>query len=71
MSALLDSSVLVAALASDELKHAEVFLKDRKPSQSRSGQKPAANMESDTLRIERIMHGARDLPNRLLEDPVG
>jgi hypothetical protein len=27
------------------------------------------NMESDTLRIERVMHGARDLPNRLLEDP--
>jgi hypothetical protein len=26
-------------------------------------------MESDTLRIERVMHGARDLPNRLLEDP--
>ena len=28
-------------------------------------------MESDTLRIERIMHGARDLPERLLEDPEG
>jgi hypothetical protein len=28
-------------------------------------------MESDTLRIERVMHGARDLPNRLLEDPEG
>lgn len=26
-------------------------------------------MESDTLRIERVMHGARDLPNRLLVDP--
>jgi len=26
-------------------------------------------LESDTLRIERIMHGARDLPKRLLEDP--
>jgi toxin ParE1/3/4 len=26
-------------------------------------------MGSDTLRIERIMHGARDLPQRLLEDP--
>jgi toxin ParE1/3/4 len=26
-------------------------------------------MESDTLRVERIMHGARDLPQRLLEDP--
>jgi hypothetical protein len=25
------------------------------------------NMESDTLRIERVMHGARDLPERLLE----
>jgi toxin ParE1/3/4 len=28
-------------------------------------------MESDTLRIERVMHGARDLPNRILEDPEG
>ncbi len=28
-------------------------------------------MASDTLRIERIMHGTRDLPNRLLEDPEG
>jgi toxin ParE1/3/4 len=28
-------------------------------------------MESDTLRIERVMHGARDLPNRLREDPEG
>jgi len=28
-------------------------------------------MESGTLRIERVMHGARDLPNRLLEDPLG
>jgi plasmid stabilization system protein ParE len=26
-------------------------------------------MEGNALRIERIMHGARDLPNRLLEDP--
>ena len=26
-------------------------------------------MDSDILRIERIMHGARDLPARLLEDP--
>jgi toxin ParE1/3/4 len=26
-------------------------------------------LESDTLRIERVMHGARDLPERLLEDP--
>jgi toxin ParE1/3/4 len=25
----------------------------------------------ETLRIERVMHGARDLPNRLLEDPEG
>ncbi len=28
-------------------------------------------MESDTLRIERVMHGARDLPERLPEDPEG
>jgi plasmid stabilization system protein ParE len=28
-------------------------------------------MEGNALRIERIMHGARDLPNRLLEDPEG
>jgi toxin ParE1/3/4 len=28
-------------------------------------------MEGDTLRIERVMHGARDLPQRLLEDPEG
>jgi plasmid stabilization system protein ParE len=28
-------------------------------------------MEGDTLRFERVMHGARDLPNRLLEDPPG
>ena len=27
------------------------------------------NADSDILRIERIMHGARDLPARLLEDP--
>ncbi|MCX8495989.1 MAG: hypothetical protein ORN51_07385 [Akkermansiaceae bacterium] len=26
-------------------------------------------LESNTLRIERVMHGARDLPNRLMEDP--
>jgi len=26
-------------------------------------------MEGHTLRIERVMHGARDLSNRLLEDP--
>lgn len=25
--------------------------------------------QSDVIRIERIMHGARDLPRRLLEDP--
>jgi len=25
----------------------------------------------DTLSIERVMHGARDLPRRLLEDPDG
>lgn len=28
-------------------------------------------MDGETLRIERVMHGARDLPNRLLEDPEG
>jgi plasmid stabilization system protein ParE len=28
-------------------------------------------MQCDTLRIERVMHGARDLPNRLTEDPEG
>lgn len=27
--------------------------------------------EGDTLRIERLMHGARDLPHRLLEYPEG
>jgi len=26
-------------------------------------------IDRNTLRIERVMHGARDLPNRLLEDP--
>jgi len=26
-------------------------------------------MEGNSLRIERVMHGARDLPKRLLEDP--
>ena len=26
-------------------------------------------MEGHALSIERVMHGARDLPNRLLEDP--
>ena len=26
-------------------------------------------IQGDTLRIERVMHGARDLPQRLLEDP--
>lgn len=26
-------------------------------------------LEGGTLRIERVMHGARDLPKRLLEDP--
>lgn len=25
--------------------------------------------DGDTLRIERVMHGARDLPRRLLEEP--
>jgi toxin ParE1/3/4 len=25
--------------------------------------------DDDTLRIERVMHGARDLPRRLLEEP--
>ena len=25
--------------------------------------------DQDTLRIERVMHGARDLPRRLLEEP--
>jgi hypothetical protein len=28
-------------------------------------------MKSDTLRIERVMHGARDFPNRLMEGPEG
>ena len=28
-------------------------------------------LEGKTLRIERVMHGARDLPNRLMEDPQG
>ena len=28
-------------------------------------------LQSETLRIERIMHGARDLPKRLREDPEG
>lgn len=28
-------------------------------------------MVGDPLRIERVMHGARDHPNRLLEDPEG
>jgi toxin ParE1/3/4 len=28
-------------------------------------------MEGNSLRIERVMHGARDLPNRLQEDPEG
>jgi toxin ParE1/3/4 len=27
--------------------------------------------DGDTLRIERVMHGARDLPRRLLEEPEG
>ena len=27
--------------------------------------------EGGVLRVERIMHGARDLPNRLLEEPEG
>jgi toxin ParE1/3/4 len=26
-------------------------------------------MKRETLRIERVMHGARDLPQRLLDDP--
>ena len=26
-------------------------------------------LDGDTLRVERIMHGARDLPRRLLEEP--
>jgi plasmid stabilization system protein ParE len=28
-------------------------------------------MEGNPVRIERVMHGARDLANRLLEDPEG
>jgi plasmid stabilization system protein ParE len=28
-------------------------------------------MDGNSIRIERVMHGARDLPNRLLEDPQG
>jgi plasmid stabilization system protein ParE len=28
-------------------------------------------MDGNELRIERVMHGARDLPKRLLEDPEG
>ncbi len=28
-------------------------------------------MAGNSIRIERVMHGARDLPNRLLEDPQG
>jgi len=28
-------------------------------------------MAGNSIRIERVMHGARDLPNRLMEDPQG
>jgi toxin ParE1/3/4 len=28
-------------------------------------------LEGQTLRIERVMHGARELPRRLLEEPEG
>lgn len=35
----------------------------------RAEQDMTAHMEGNSLRIERVMHGARDLPKRLLEDP--
>jgi hypothetical protein len=28
-------------------------------------------LKGQTLRIERVMHGARELPRRLLEEPEG